>query len=96
MTSQWAADADLLRRARKLAAELAALRQLASLVAREPPPDEVFAVVAAQVAQIFDVPHVGLVRYEPDGSVVVGAFSDGDLEPFPIGSRRPRNGPGPR
>jgi hypothetical protein len=30
-----------------------------------------------------NVPHVRLVRYEPDGSVVVGGFSDGDDEPFP-------------
>jgi signal transduction histidine kinase len=81
-------------RARELATEQAALRQVATLVARESSPDQLFAVVAEQVAQIFDVPHVRLVRYEPDGSVVVGGYSEGDHQPFPIGSRWPLNSPG--
>src|SRR4029077_17211397 len=33
---------------------------------------------------------VRMVRFEPEGSVVVGGFSEGDHEPFPIGSRWPR------
>ena len=70
------------------------MRQVATLVARESSPDQLFAVVAEQVARIFDVPHVRLVRYEPDGSVVVGGFSEGDDEPFPIGSRWPLDSPG--
>ena len=51
-------------RARELAAEQAALRQVAILVARESSPDQLFAVVAEQVARIFDVPHVRLTRYD--------------------------------
>jgi signal transduction histidine kinase len=74
-------------RARELAIEQAALRQVATLVARGSSPDQLFAVVAEQVSRIFDVPHVRLVRYEPDGSVVVAGFSEGDDEPFPVGSR---------
>ena len=70
------------------------MRQVATLVARESSPDQLFAVVAEQVARIFDVPHVRLVLYEPDGSVVVGGFSEGDHEPFPIGSRWPLDSPG--
>jgi hypothetical protein len=81
-------------RARELAGEQAALRQVATLVARESSPDQLFAVVAEQVARIFDVPHVRLVLFEPDGSFVVGGFSDGDDEPFPIGSRWPLDSPG--
>jgi signal transduction histidine kinase len=83
-------------RARELVSELAALRQVATLVARESPPDYLFAAVAKQVARVFDVPHVRLVRYEPEGSVVVGGFSedDEDDEPFPIGSRWPLDSPG--
>jgi signal transduction histidine kinase len=81
-------------RARELAAEQAALRQVATLVARESSPDQLFAVVAEQVARIFDVPHVRLVLYEPDGSFVVGGYSEGDDEPFPIGSRWPLDSPG--
>jgi transcriptional regulator of acetoin/glycerol metabolism len=70
-------------RARELATEQAALRQVATLIARESSPDQLFAVVAEQVARIFDVPHVRLVLYEPHGSVVVGGFSEGDHEPSP-------------
>jgi GAF domain-containing protein len=81
-------------RARELATEQAALRQVATLVAREASPDQLFAVVAEQVARIFHVPHVRLTRYDPDGSVVVGGFSDGEDEPFPVGSRWPTNSPG--
>ncbi|HEX5618955.1 MAG TPA: GAF domain-containing sensor histidine kinase [Solirubrobacteraceae bacterium] len=77
------------RRARELAIEQAALRQVTMLVARESSPERLFAVATEQVARVFDVPHVRLVRYEPDGSVVVGGFSESDPGPFPIGSRLP-------
>src|SRR6266511_362254 len=79
---------------RELITEQAALRQVATLVARESSPDQLFAAVAEQVARVFDVPHVRLVRYEPEGSVVVAGFSEGDHEPFPIGSRWPLDSPG--
>jgi signal transduction histidine kinase len=79
---------------RELVTEQAALRQVATLVARESSPDQLFAAVTEQVARIFDVPHVRLVRYEPDSSVVVAGFSEGDHEPFPIGSRWPLDSPG--
>lgn len=82
------------RRARELAIEQAALRQVTMLVARESSPERVFAVVAEQVARLFDVPHVRLVRSEPDASVVVGGFSECDQGPLPIGSRLPLDGAG--
>src|SRR3954466_13454599 len=81
-------------RAREVASEQAALRRVATLVAREPSPGRLFAVVAEQIALVFDVPLVMLIRYEPDGFVVVGAFSAGDDEPVPIGSRWPLGTPG--
>jgi GAF domain-containing protein len=81
-------------RAHELAAEQAALRQVATLVARESSPDQLFAVVAKQVARVFDVPIVRLVRYEPDGSVLVGGFGTGSGAPFPVGSRWPMDNPG--
>jgi hypothetical protein len=65
-------------RARELTTEQAALRRVATLVARESSPEKLFAVVAEQVARVFDVPLVRLVRYEPDSSEVVGGFSEGD------------------
>jgi signal transduction histidine kinase len=81
-------------RARELAGEQAALRQVATLVARESSPDQLFAVVAEQVARVLDVPLVRLVRYEADASVIVGGFSEGDDAPFPTGSRWPLDSPG--
>jgi signal transduction histidine kinase len=82
------------RRARELAIEQAALRQVTMLVAREPSPEQLFAVATEQVARILDVPHVRLVRCEPDGSVVVGGFSECDHGPFPVGSRLPLDSAG--
>ena len=71
----------------ELAEEQAALRRVATLVAYESSPDRLVAVVAEQVARVFDVPLVRLIRYEPTAAVVVGGFSESDDEPFPIGSR---------
>ena len=80
--------------ARALATEQAALRQVATFVATESSSERLIAVVAEQVARVFDVPLVRLIRYEPDSSVVVGAFSESDDEPFPIGSRWQLDTPG--
>jgi signal transduction histidine kinase len=82
------------RHVRELVTEQAALREVATLVARESSPDHLFAVVAKQVARVFDVPQVGVVRYEAEGSVVVGGFSRHDDDPFPIGSRWAADSPG--
>ncbi len=83
-----------LRHVRELITEQSALRQVATLVARESAPDELFAAVAAQVAGVFAVPNVRLVRYESDDSVVVGSYSDADGAPYPMGSRWPLGTPG--
>jgi signal transduction histidine kinase len=82
------------QRVRQLVTEQAALRQVATLVARESSPEQLFAVVAEQVARVFDVPVVRLIRYEPEGWVVVGGFSEGDGGPFPIGFGSPLDRPG--
>src|SRR5437588_1920296 len=79
---------------RELAEEQAALRQVATLVAYESSPDRLVAAVVEQVARVFDVPLVRLVRYEPTAAVVVGGFSESDDEPFPIGSRWQLDTPG--
>jgi signal transduction histidine kinase len=81
-------------RARELAIEQAALRQVTMLVARGSSPERLFAVATEQVARLFDVPHVRLVRYEPDGAVVVGGFTESDHGPLPIGSRWPQDSAG--
>jgi PAS domain S-box-containing protein len=79
---------------RELVDEQAALRHVATLVAHESSPDRLVAVLAEQVARVFEVPLVTLVRYEPTAALVVGGFSEGGDEPFPIGSRRQLATPG--
>jgi PAS domain S-box-containing protein len=79
---------------RELAEEQAALRRVATLVAYEASSDRLVAAVAEQVARVFDVPLVRLIRYEPNSSVVIGGFSESDDEPFSIGSRWPLDTPG--
>jgi GAF domain-containing protein len=56
-------------RARELANEQAALRRVATLVAQGARPDQLFAAVAKEVADIIDIPVVGVHRYEADGTV---------------------------
>ena len=82
------------RRARELASEQAALRQVATLVARESSPAQLLNVVANQAARVFDVPLVKLVRYERDSWIVLGGFGEGVKDPFAIGSRWPLDSPG--
>ena len=71
---------------RELAEEQAALRRVATLVAYGSSPERLVAVVAEQLARVFEVPLVRLLRYEPTAAVVVGGFSEADADPFPIGS----------
>jgi PAS domain S-box-containing protein len=71
----------------RLLEEQAALRHVATLVARQSTPAEVFAVVAEEVAQVLNVAIVVLIRYEPEGgATAVGAAGEGD-GPYPIGTR---------
>jgi signal transduction histidine kinase len=50
--------------------ELSALRHVATLVAEGARPQDLFAVVAEEVARVVDVPLVSVVRYGPDGKEV--------------------------
>jgi PAS domain S-box-containing protein len=80
---------------RELAEEQAALRRVATLVAREASSQQVFAVVAEQVARIIDVPLVRLIRYESDGSQaeLVGGWGE-SVDPLAVGTRWQLDGPG--
>ena len=67
-----------------LVREQAALRRVATLVAREAAPAEVFGVVAQEVAGSLDIPMISVVKYGTDGSATqVGAW--GAANPFPVG-----------
>jgi signal transduction histidine kinase len=76
---------------RGLAMEQAALRRVATLVAGAAPPHEILAAVAEEVARLFGLPLIEMVRYDGDGAgVVIGASGD---HPFPVGSRWTLDGP---
>jgi PAS domain S-box-containing protein len=62
-------------------AQLSALRRLATLVAEGVQPQELFAVVAEEVAQLFDVPLVGLFRFESD-LIATAVAGSGDLSTY--------------
>jgi signal transduction histidine kinase len=72
----------------RLLAEQAALRRLATLVARGIDPVEVFSAVAEEVRRMLGADSAGIARFEPDGSsvVVVGAVGDYVVK-WPVGTR---------
>jgi signal transduction histidine kinase len=70
-----------------LAAEQAALRRVATLVARGAAPEEVFAALTAEVGRLLPVDYADLRRYEPDGKVTLIAASGASARRSPVGSR---------
>jgi PAS domain S-box-containing protein len=56
-----------------LADEQAALRRVATLVARGVPPNEVFDLVTSEIGQLLDADRSALIRYEPDGTATIVA-----------------------
>jgi GAF domain-containing protein len=69
------ANADAREELRRVADEQAALRRVATLVARGAPPAEVFAAVTAEVTRVIDVDVSFLSRYARDGTATVVAVS---------------------
>jgi signal transduction histidine kinase len=55
----------------RLLEEQAALRRVATLVARAVPPGEIFAAVAEEVGRLVGADDTAVVRFEPDGAAVV-------------------------
>ncbi|MDT4942889.1 MAG: hypothetical protein QOJ34_2978 [Pseudonocardiales bacterium] len=72
----------------ELLEEQAALRRVATLVAREGRPAEIFSAVADEVARLLDAESAGIARFEPGGAsvVVVGGVGQ-DSEKRPAGIR---------
>jgi PAS domain S-box-containing protein len=63
---------------RRAAAEQAALRRVATLVAKGAAPAEIFAAVAREVQALFEAASAGVVRFESGGSIaVMGSVPDG-------------------
>ena len=79
---------------RGFAEEQAALRRVATLVARGTPPEEVFAAVTAEVGRVLGVDYTAMSRYEPDGArTVVAAWARSGSPVVPVGTREILGGP---
>jgi signal transduction histidine kinase len=71
----------------RLADEQAALRRVATLVAHQTSPEEVFTAIAEEVGQLLGVEGTRLFRYERDHTAtIVAAWGEG-VFPVPVGSR---------
>jgi signal transduction histidine kinase len=98
VTSQLAAGAyrraDISEEARgRLADEQSALRRVATLVAREPPPTSVFAAVVAELGGLLGADATTMLRDEPDGAATVVAAWTRQGQHIPVGARlSPRGG----
>ena len=78
-----------------LAAEQAALRRVAELVARHGPSEEVFALVTEELSRLLGVDlMVRTVRFEPDGSATILAAEGMPDDLIPPGTHTPRPGGG--
>jgi PAS domain S-box-containing protein len=71
----------------RLAGEQAALRRVATLVARGVPAAEVFSSVAEEVERLLDAQATTIGRREPDGTMVIVASSGTASDELPAGSR---------
>jgi signal transduction histidine kinase len=72
---------------RLLAEEQAALRRVATLVARGVAPQEVFAAATEEVGRLLSVDFALMGRYEADGTIIAIASWGAPVASFPIGRR---------
>jgi len=70
-----------------LVAEQAALRRVATVVARGAAPEEVFAAITQEVGRLLLVDCADMSRCEPDGEVTFVAAWGSSAAVFPVGSR---------
>jgi GAF domain-containing protein len=73
---------------RGFAEEQAALRRVATLVARAMPPEEVFAAVTGEAGRLLTADVAILTRYDPDGTeIVLGTWAGTGAPPVAVGTR---------
>jgi hypothetical protein len=84
-------DSQLYEKYQRLAAEQAALRRVAALVARGVAPPKVFDAVADEMRRCVGASTAGLWRFEPDGhlTIVAAAAQPAALVKWPLGTRTP-------
>jgi signal transduction histidine kinase len=79
----------------QLVREHAALRRVATLVAREPSPSEVFTAVTRETGVLLGAQRATLLRVESaQWAVVVAGWTDGTAPPMPVGHRGALDGRG--
>ena len=72
----------------RIAGEQAALRRVATLVARGAPPAEVFAAVTEEAGRLLGADHATMGRYDPDGARTVVAAWTSTGAPYPMARAR--------
>jgi hypothetical protein len=88
-------DGDFHAKYRRLAAEQAALRRLATLVARGVEPLEIFDAVTSEMRRCVNAATAGLWRYETNGEITllsVAAYLPDAATKWPVGTRTPIEG----
>jgi signal transduction histidine kinase len=78
---------------RGFAEEQAALRRVATLVARAAPPPEVFSAVTKEAGRLLHSDHATMGRYGPDGTITVVAAWSSAGAAFPVGTQLELGGP---
>ena len=90
VTEREQATAEVLR----LAEEQAALRRVATLVAAEARPEDLFEAVAEEAGRLLGVKSAATVRYVENTAITVGRWSESALIGFPVGTELPMDGDG--
>src|SRR5262245_5615844 len=72
---------------REVTTEEAALRRVATLVAQESSPVEIFVAVTEECSRVLECEAAGLLRFEPDETATLIAQSDTPWDPPPLGTR---------
>jgi GAF domain-containing protein len=72
---------------RGFAEEQAALRQVAMMVARGAPPEEIFGAVSAEAGRVLGADFTFLGRYDADNTATIVASWSGASTAFPVGTR---------
>ena len=86
------ANAEARAEVARLAREQAALRRVATVVAREASQAEVFAEIAEGVGLLLGAEEIRMLRYEDDQTALVVAASGAASEVMPVGSRQTLGG----
>jgi len=85
VTERERATAEIVR----LASEQAALRRVATLVARSAEPELVFEAVAEEAGKLLGAESAGTIRFDDGMATTVGRWSAGEVRAFPTGAAVP-------